>query len=65
MTRKDDWTAIRWYCCNCGTLVIGFQNSNGTIKAECNRCRACMVRKYKTKGHDIIDIFAPPGMYRI
>lgn len=33
----------------------------GTIKVECSKCHAVMVRKVMGRRHDRIDIYAPKG----
>ena len=38
-----------------------YKNSSGTIKVECSKCHAVMVRKVMGRRHDRIDIYAPKG----
>lgn len=58
---KDKWKPFLWHCFNCGNIVVGYRNKKGDIKAECEKCRTCMVRVIKEKNHDTVDVFAPPG----
>ncbi len=55
---QEVWTPFSWHCPNCGTIVTGFKNPNGDIKVECSRCHATMVRRFKGRRHDTIDIYA-------
>ena len=32
---KDTWYPFSWYCPNCGTQLIGFENAEDMIKVEC------------------------------
>ena len=47
MTKHDEWVPFSWHCPNCGALVTGYKNAQGTIKLECERCRVVMVRSFK------------------
>ena len=58
MAKYDERKVFRWHCPNCGTIVTGFKNDGRTIKGECSRCKACMVRIVKTKKHETIEVFA-------
>ena len=40
---------------------LDIKNSSGTIKVECSKCHAVMVRKVMGRRHDRIDIYAPKG----
>ncbi|MCD7778902.1 MAG: hypothetical protein LUH47_10465 [Clostridiales bacterium] len=64
MREKEEWIPFRWHCPNCGVLVTGYKNKQGTIKVECKRCRSVMVRKLMGVRHDCIDIYAPKGQVR-
>lgn len=64
MVEKEEWTPFSWHCPNCGAIVTGYKNKKGSVKVECKRCRATMVRTPKDKKHDCIDIFAPKGQVR-
>lgn len=61
MQKNDTWRPFSWYCPNCGEISIGYQNASGTIKVECSRCHAVMVRKVMGRRHDRVDIYAPKG----
>ena len=65
MTKHDEWVPFSWHCPNCGALVTGYKNAQGTIKLECERCRVVMVRSFKGRRHDSIDLYAPKGAERL
>ena len=56
---QDRWTPISWYCPNCGTLVTGYRNAQGTVKVVCSRCHVTMIRAGKSRRLDTISIYAP------
>lgn len=58
MAKYDEWKIFKWHCPNCGTLVTGFKNDSRSIKGECSRCKASMVRIRKTPTHETIEVFA-------
>ena len=31
MTKHDEWVPFSWHCPNCGALVTGYKNAEGTI----------------------------------
>ena len=45
MQEKEIWRPFSWHCPNCGEISVGYKNSSGTIKVECSKCHAVMVRK--------------------
>lgn len=61
MQEKEIWRPFSWHCPNCGEISVGYKNSSGTIKVECSKCHAVMVRKVMGRRHDRIDIYAPKG----
>ena len=63
--KYDEWTTVPMYCPNCGTINNGYSNSEGKIKYECPRCGLVMVRTYKNRRHDLLDITIPEGMARL
>ncbi len=63
--RKDYWIPVPLYCPNCGNLSEGYRNAEGKIKYECNRCKLVMVRSYKNRRQDLLELFIPQGMERI
>lgn len=65
MAKHDEWVPFSWHCPNCGALVTGYKNAQGTIKLECERCRVVMVRSFKGRRHDSIDLYAPVGAERV
>jgi len=64
MKIAEEWTTFSWHCANCGTVVTGLKNQNGDIKVQCSRCRVVMVRRFKSKRCDTIDVYAPRGCER-
>lgn len=63
--KYDEWTTVPMYCPNCGTINNGYAGSEGKIKYECPRCGLVMVRTYKNRRHDLLDITIPEGMERL
>ena len=61
MQEKETWWPFSWHCPNCGEISVGSTNSGGTIRVECAKCHAVMVRKIMGRRHDRIDIYAPKG----
>lgn len=59
MATYGEWKIFQWHCPNCGNKVTGFKNEKGDIKAQCCRCKVCMVRVIKTPKHQTIEVFAP------
>ena len=64
-SNEERWTTVPMYCPNCGTLNGGYRNSEGKIKYECPKCRLVMVRTYKNRRHDLLEITIPDGMVRL
>ncbi len=61
MQEHDMWKPFSWHCPNCGEISVGYRNAKGTIKVECSKCHAVMVRTIMGRRHDRIDIYAPKG----
>jgi len=59
MMKTEEWIPFTWYCPNCGATVIGFKNQQGSIKLECQRCRIVMVKTFRGRRHELIEIYAP------
>lgn len=59
------WETISMYCPNCATLNNGYRDKEGKIKFQCTRCKMVMVRSYKNRRHDIIEVTIPQGMERL
>ena len=55
--KQEQWTSYSWYCPNCGTLVTGYRNEQGSVKAQCRKCRSFMVRTMKSRRCDTITIY--------
>ena len=69
MMEPDDiettWKATTMHCPNCGDIVCGYKNSDGTVKLQCSICGVNMVLKRMGRRHDRVDIYAPVGQARI
>lgn len=65
MRTAEEWIPFSWHCSNCGNVVTGYKNQNGDIKVQCSKCHVVMIRKFKSKKHDTIDVFAPKGLERL
>jgi len=63
--KHEEWIPFTWHCPNCGAKVTGYKNEKGTIKVECRRCYVVMVRSFKGRRHDTIDLYAPKGEERL
>lgn len=63
--QSNAWIPFSWHCPNCGAIVMGYQNDKGTIRIECARCGTVMVRSFKGRRHDTIDLYAPNGQERM
>ena len=61
MQTNDKWKPFSWYCPNCGVLSTGYEDASETVKAECRRCHAVVVRRCMGRRHNRIDIYAPKG----
>ncbi|MBE6984559.1 MAG: hypothetical protein E7434_02880 [Ruminococcaceae bacterium] len=59
MNEQELWVSFSWYCPNCGKIVVGYKDSNGTIKVQCRHCETTMIRRIKGRRHDTIDLYAP------
>lgn len=59
------WETVSMYCPNCATLNTGYKDEEGKVKFQCNRCKMVMVRMYKNRRHDIIEVTIPDGMTRL
>ena len=58
------WTVVQMYCPNCGTLNVGYTNEDGRSRFQCQRCQIIMVRSYKNRRHDLIEVMLPKGAQR-
>ena len=57
----ETWKPIPMFCPNCGKMNYGYKGVDEKIKYECNRCMVKFVRVRKSRRHDTIEMFAPPG----
>lgn len=62
---SEGWVPYPLYCPNCGHLNIGYKDSKGKLRYECNRCLSVLVRVMKGRRHDIIDLYPPSDEERI
>ena len=58
------WRTSQIYCPNCGTLNIGYMDDLGNSKFQCRRCSLVIVRSYKSRRKDIIELLVPKGSVR-
>ena len=67
MAKKEfnAWTAVQMYCPNCGTMSVGYKDEEGKCHFQCERCSVVMVRSYKNRRHDLIEITVPQGRERL
>lgn len=59
------WTAVQMYCPNCGTLNVGYKNQEGKYRVRCKRCTVVLLRSYKNRRQDVIEITLPKGTDRL
>ena len=57
----DEWTPISFYCENCRSLVTGFVDSTGVVKAQCENCRVKYKKKIVSPTKSVTESYAPPG----
>ena len=57
----ETWKPIPMFCPNCGKMNYGYKGIGDKIKYECDRCMVKFVRMRKSRRHDTIEMFAPPG----
>ncbi len=62
--KSGTWTGTPMFCANCGQLNYGYQNDEGRIKYECNKCKVVFIRVQKGRRHEKIDMYAPVGQVR-
>ena len=66
MDRKENtWTAVQMYCPNCGTLSTGYQDESRKHRFQCKYCGVAMVRSYKNRRHDLIEVTLPKDADRL
>lgn len=59
------WMVIQMYCPNCGTLNNGYQDQDGKHHFQCGKCGVAMVRYYKNRRHDLIEVTIPRDRERL
>lgn len=60
MNQRDiKWTRVPMYCPKCGTLNDGFQDEEGKLRYECKRCKVTMVRSYKNRRSEVLELKLP------
>ena len=58
---NETWRPFSWHCPNCGKASVGYQDAAGTIKVECAKCHAVMIRRVMGRRHDRIAFSATAG----
>ena len=62
--KKNYWETVKIYCPNCGTLNFGYKNDLGNSKFQCSKCSLVMLRSYKSRRKDIVELSIPKGSIR-
>ena len=57
MRTAEEWIPFSWHCSNCGHIVQGYKNPDGDIKVKCSRCHVIMIRRFRSKKRDTIEIY--------
>lgn len=65
MTGQEKWVSFSWYCPNCGKIVVGYKDSDETIKVQCKFCGTTMIRRIRGRRHDTIDLYAPQNQEQL
>lgn len=55
----NNWQPFKWYCPNCGQLIVAYKNSKGEIKQTCSKCETVMFRLNKSRRFVSIDMKLP------
>ena len=61
----NTWTVVQMYCPNCGTLSTGYRDQNGKHRFQCKRCGVAMVRSYKSRRLDLVEVTIPRDANRL
>jgi len=61
----NTWTVVQMYCPSCGTLSTGYRDQNGSHRFQCQHCGVVMVRSYKSRRQDLIEVTLPKGTERL
>ena len=43
------YETVRLYCPNCGHLIVGYKNEDGSMRKICERCKLSVFSKPKNK----------------
>ena len=62
---REKWIRAIVHCPNCGTIVTGYRDKEGSAKMQCATCQAIMVTKRVSRRHERIDLYAPQGQIAI
>ena len=57
----EKWTPVARFCSNCGKKIIGYRNSEGVLKVQCQYCGVVYVRKRINRRKERVEITAPEG----
>lgn len=61
----NTWTVVQMYRPNCGTLSTGYRDQNGKHRFQCKRSGVSMVRSYKSRCQDLIEVTIPRDADRL
>ncbi len=55
------WISIPMYCPNCGRLNYSYQDSEGKVRYECNKCEVKLIKIKKSRRHYTVEMYAQNG----
>jgi len=59
---QEKWDKpLECYCRNCGKLHYGYRTTSGLAKLQCPKCGAVSVSRIKSRRHEQVDFYPPPG----
>lgn len=53
--------SISWYCPNCGNMVYGHYDEEGSARLTCKKCGIRMTMHHKSRRQSRLDLIAPAG----
>lgn len=56
---NSEWMPYRCYCPNCGNLLVGYKNNEGTVKYSCDKCLVHVVRREKSRRRVLFETIPP------
>lgn len=63
--KNGSWNMVQMYCPNCGTLNVGYKGKDGKHCFRCQQCAVVMIRSYKNRRQDLIEVTVPKGTDRL